>query len=201
MKREDIEKILETDEELKAQIGQILNLHHAEIDNFKTELAQVKEDLGKQIEAANETIESLGKTAIDKDKYDELKNSYEEQIADLVKERDEVKMSNAIELAIIKANGRNSKAIQALLDKDQIKLEKDGSISGIEEQLKSLAKSDSYLFESKGTTGAASNPAQPPNGYKGPRKDHDKDSSDDLMKRLAKDIMSKENVNFNISKE
>lgn len=57
-----------------------------------------------------------------------------------------VKKDNAIETGILKASGRNVKAIKALIDTDKITMDENGTFSGIDEQIKSIMKTDSYLF-------------------------------------------------------
>lgn len=63
--------------------------------------------------------------------------------------------SFAMKEALTGAKARNHKALESLLNKDTIKLE-DGSLTGLEEQLKALKESDAYLFE------ADVDPATPP---------------------------------------
>ena len=64
-----------------------------------------------------------------------------------------VKKDAAVDMAILKAGGRNAKAIKALLDMDKINLKDDGSIEGLD--IEGLKKSDGYLFniESTGVEG------------------------------------------------
>lgn len=56
-----------------------------------------------------------------------------------------VKRDSAIDMAILQAKGRNSKAIKALLDMEKIKLKDDGTLEGLD--LEGLKKSDAYLFD------------------------------------------------------
>jgi len=56
----------------------------------------------------------------------------------------ETAKNNAVDMAILKAGGKNSKAIKALLEMDKISLEEDGTIEGLD--LDALKKSDDYLF-------------------------------------------------------
>jgi hypothetical protein len=50
-----------------------------------------------------------------------------------------------IDKAIIQSKAKNPKALKALLDMEKLKLD-DGKLSGIEEQLKAIKDSDSYMF-------------------------------------------------------
>lgn len=67
--------------------------------------------------------------------------------------------SFAMKEALTGAKARNHKALESLLNKDTIKLE-DGSLTGLEEQLKALKESDAYLFEAD--VDPATPPATPP---------------------------------------
>lgn len=71
------------------------------------------------------------------------------------------KIDNAVALALTSAGAKNVKAARALLDMSKVSIDGD-EVKGIEEQIKGLVKSDSYLFESKtpsGTKPAESNPS------------------------------------------
>ena len=56
-----------------------------------------------------------------------------------------IKKNNAVDMDIIKANGKNTKAIKALIDMDKVSLKDDGTLEGFD--IESLKKSDSYLFD------------------------------------------------------
>ena len=71
-------------------------------------------------------------------------------------------------MEIMKAKGKNTKAIKALLDMENITLKEDGTLIGLD--LEGLKKSDGYLFEVEQThrqgidggagSGYYSNPSQ-----------------------------------------
>ena len=64
----------------------------------------------------------------------------------------QIKLDNAIETALTAAGARNTKAVRALLDVSKVKLGDDGKLSGWDEQLKAVQKSDAYLFNTKQQT-------------------------------------------------
>jgi len=78
-------------------------------------------------------VESLKKSATEwEQKYNEdLKN---------------IKINNAIELALVGSKAKNQKAIKALLNSENIKLDGD-NVTGISEQIELLKGSDPYLFD------------------------------------------------------
>ena len=61
----------------------------------------------------------------------------------------QLRLDNAIENALTAAGAKNSKAVKALLDVSKVKLGEDGKLSGWDEQIKAIQKSDGYLFNAK----------------------------------------------------
>lgn len=114
------------------------------------EVNEAKKDLVKKLAEKDEQLTEISK------KYSENEG--------LVKEIEELKASNAKSIeeyeAKIKANEfnyaldgalnnakcKNVKALKALLDMDSIKYQ-DNKFEGLDDQLKALKESDSYLFE------------------------------------------------------
>ena len=56
-----------------------------------------------------------------------------------------IKKNNAVDMAIIQAKGKNTKAIKALIDMEKVTLKDDGTLEGLD--IEGLKKSDSYLFD------------------------------------------------------
>ena len=57
-----------------------------------------------------------------------------------------VKLNGAIENRLLKEGAVNTKAVRALLDNDKIKLGEDGSLTGLDEQIKTLRESEKWAF-------------------------------------------------------
>lgn len=95
------------------------------------------EELTKEIEA----LKAKNKTLIE---------DYEAKI----KKRD---FDYALNNVLASAKAKNVKALTALLDMDKITINDKGEIEGVQEQLKSLRQSDSYLFEGDGLKGRQPN--------------------------------------------
>lgn len=57
------------------------------------------------------------------------------------------RLDSAIQLAIAKSGTLSEKALMGLLDKDKIKLDKDGKLTGLDEQIEAIKKEDSFLFK------------------------------------------------------
>ena len=87
-------------------------------------------------------------------------------------------LNHAIDAAILKSKGRNPKAIKALLDTDKIKMDGD-AVTGIDEQIDAIKKSDAYLFEVSQALGGMN----PPNSLSQDETERLKQQYDDALKR------------------
>ncbi len=113
----------------------------------------LEEDLAVLCEA--KSLEELG-NYISREEFEKLESEKEEILASVKMKEDEhlqnvklIKMGYEVDNAIKKVNGRNLKAVRALLDLDSIALGEDGSLQGLNSQLESLMKNEesSFLFK------------------------------------------------------
>lgn len=113
----------------------------------------------------NEENKTLKKSISDRDKQlEDLKKSsgdnaaLQQQISDLQKanadqqkahetELNQLKLDNAVEVALSGAKAKSSKAVKAMLDMTKVKLGEDGKLSGFDEQIEALKKSDGWMFD------------------------------------------------------
>lgn len=120
-----------------------------------------------RFDEVNEENKTLKKDIVDRDKQLEtLKTSagdneaLKQQIADLQQknadqkkthdaEMAQLRLDNAIVSALTAAGAKNNKAVMSLLDMAKVKLGEDGKLTGFDEQLSEIQKSDSYLFNEK----------------------------------------------------
>lgn len=137
----------------KEVIDKILDENSSDIGAIKEELTTVtkeKEKLESDIAERNAQLETLKESA---GSVDDLKA----QIAKLQSENaqkdkahkaemDAFKIDIAVDKAIAGAKGKNIKAIKALLNMNEIKLDKDGNVVGYSEQLENLMKADDSKF-------------------------------------------------------
>lgn len=131
----------------------------------------------QKVTAANDTIKQLQDTVkkfdgvdVEKLKGDlaTLQQKYDADTAQL-------RLDNALDVAIIGAKGRSTKAVKAFLDYGKLKLKDDGTIDGLD--LDALKKSEPYLFETietnitgGGEPGGGDEPpaeGEPPKDYAG----------------------------------
>lgn len=122
----------------------------------KNQFNEVNE-VKKQLEEKAKNYETqLSKLAKDNKENDELQKQIKElQTQNKAKEEEyqakfnQLKLDNALELALTKEGARNSTAVKSLLKLDLIKMDNDNLI-GLSEQLTKLKETDGYLFEVQG---------------------------------------------------
>ena len=117
---------------------------------------------GRDLEAKKVNLNDY----VSKTDYDALNGKLtakQKELDDLIKSNADKEKNTAISQAISTAKGKNEKAILALLDSEKITF-KDGKLEGLEDQLKELQKSDSYLFDA--AEKPVSVPAQDESGAK-----------------------------------
>lgn len=92
-----------------------------------------------------------------------MRQRYDEDAARL-------RLEGAVERALWQSGAKNVRAVRGMLETSALRLEADGTVSGLEEQLRGLRQSDGYLFGDRNgglrvTTGGSHSP--------GPGQDYD----------------------------
>ena len=130
-------------EELKGYVEK--SKHDEAIEENKTLKASVS-DRDKQ-------LETLKASAGDNEELKKQIETMKQQNADQEKahkaELAQLRLDNAIDAALTAAGAKNGKAVKALLDVSKVKLGEDGELTGWDDQLKAIQKSDAYLFNTK----------------------------------------------------
>ena len=111
----------------------------AEAGGYKEQLTGLREDLQKLQE------EGGGKAELDK-KLSALQEKYDADTKALAEKLDAARLDSALDLSLIKAGARSTKALRGLLELDKIKLDGD-ELLGLSEQLEQVKKENSYLFQ------------------------------------------------------
>ena len=99
-------------------------------------------------------LEELKKASGDSDALKKQIEDLQEANKQAVKEHEakikQMQIDNAVDKAISNANGKNAKAIKALLNLEKAELDENGAVKGLAEQLDALAKAEdsSMLFGS-----------------------------------------------------
>lgn len=101
--------------------------------------------LNEQLKTANTTIGDLKKSNKDNETLQTKVGEYETKVKEYEKQIQDMQFNYALEGALKGANVRNTKAVKALLNLENVKLDGE-TLIGISEQIEELRKSDSYLF-------------------------------------------------------
>lgn len=142
MKRKELEEMGLTPE----QVNKVMEQNGRDVEAAKGELATItkeRDDLKKDVETRDKQIDDLQKSAKGNEEL-------QKQIEDLQKENRATKVNAAIEKALTGAKAKNLTAVKALLkDLDKAELADDGTIKGLEDQIKGLKSADDtkFLFE------------------------------------------------------
>ena len=132
----------------------------ADYDTIKSQLGEAQKTI-KGFQDSGAGIESVRKSAKEwEDKYNAAVSESNQKIADMA-------FDHALEAAITGANGRNAKAIRALLDVDTLKSSKNQE-ADIKAALEAVQKDNGYLFDDGSTpppyAGGTGTHKQQPNG-------------------------------------
>lgn len=155
MKKEQLTALGITEE----QAEKIVKLHDDEIngafipkhrfDTINGEKKKLEEDLKSRDKQLEDLKKSEGDVETLKKQIETLQADNKRAAEEHKAEMEKLKMDGVIENALISAGAKNSKAIRALLNEGNFKLQPDGTVFGLSEALASVQKSDPYLFESK----------------------------------------------------
>lgn len=133
-------------------VQKIIDEHHDTLRDFKDK-AEKAESLQEQLDKANKELDNRDKQITDLQKAkdgdnQELKDklaNYEKENAQYKVDMKELKLNNAVKLAVAKeANDAND--ILAFINQDELELQDDGTVKGLDKAVESLKESKPYLF-------------------------------------------------------
>ncbi len=117
------------------------------------EIAEENKTLKTQVTDRDKQLETLKASAGDNEELKKQIEAMKQQNADQEKahkaELAQIRLDNAIDAALISAGAKNGRAVKALIDVSKVKLGEDGKLTGWDDQLKAVQKSDAYLFNAK----------------------------------------------------
>lgn len=117
------------------------------------EVLEENKTLKTQVTERDKQLETLKASAGDNEELKKQIETMKQQNADQEKahkaELAQLRLDNAIDAALTAAGAKNGKAVKALLDVSKVKLGEDGKLTGWDDQIKALQKSDAYLFNTK----------------------------------------------------
>lgn len=125
-----------------------------EIKNLQTEVEGLKTQVGDRDKQLETLKASAGDNADLKKRIEDLQTENATAKATHESELNQLKIDFAVEKALTGAKAKNIKAVKALLELDDAKLDKDGNVKGLAEQIEKLTSGDDtkFLFEAQKQT-------------------------------------------------
>lgn len=141
----------------KEQVDAVIKMNGADIENAKSvsaaeisNLQTENEGLTSQVKERDKQLETLKKSAGDnaelQKQIEQLQTDNATAKANHESEMNQLKVQYAVEKALTSANAKNIKAVKALLDLDDAKLDKDGNVKGLQEQIDKLVSGEDTKF-------------------------------------------------------
>lgn len=133
--------------------GKAITKYQQDADKIKTQDAEIGE-LKQQIKDRDKQLDGLKGVNADElqAEIERLKSENKKTTQECDQRIAEIKRGYALDDALKSAGARNPKAVRALLDNEKITFDGE-KISGLDEQLKELQKTDDFLFAPKETEG------------------------------------------------
>ena len=117
-----------------------------EIKNLQTEVEGLKTQVGDRDSQLETLKASAGDNADLKKKIEDLQTENATTKATHESELNQLKIDFAVEKALTGAKAKNIKAVKALLDLTDAKLDKDGNVKGLSEQIEKLTTGEDTKF-------------------------------------------------------
>lgn len=151
MKKEDLIAMGLTEDQAKKVMDSldgnfVTKTRFNEVNEENKTLKQSVADRDKQLE---DLKKSSGDNAELKKQIETLQQQNAEQQKAHEAELKQLKLDNAIDNALTAAGAKNVKAVKPFIDTTKIKLGDDGKLTGLDEQLKEVQKTEGYLFAEK----------------------------------------------------
>lgn len=151
MKKEDLIAMGLTEEQAKKVMDSldgnfVTKTRFNEVNEENKTLKQSVADRDKQLE---DLKKSSGDNAELKKQIETLQQQNAEQQKAHEAELKQLKLDNAIDTALRAVGAKNVKAVKPFIDTTKIKLGEDGKLTGLDEQLKEVQKTEGYLFVEK----------------------------------------------------
>ena len=151
MKKEDLMEMGLTEEQAKKVMGSLDGdfVTKARFNEVNEELRSLKKSVSDRDKQLEELKKSAGDNTALTQQIAELQKANADQQKAHEQEISALKFNNAVEMALNGAKAKNIKAVRAMLDDTKIKLDDDGKLTGFDEQIEALKKSDGYMFDIK----------------------------------------------------
>lgn len=140
LEQEQIDKIM-------AENGRDVEKYKTAAETSKAELDGLKTQLSERDKQFKELQASTGDNATLKEQLTALEAANKEQKAAFEQQMQDLRFQTALETELIKANVVDADLVGVKLDKSKVKLNEDGTLTGLSEQLEGLKTNYSFLFK------------------------------------------------------
>lgn len=138
-----------TEELAQKVIDEVIDGNYIPKSRFN-EVNEENKTLRQSVSERDKQLDDLKKSSGDNAELKKQIETLQQQNAEQKKthdaEMEQLRVDNAIETALTTAGAKNVKAIRSLLDVSKLKLNADGSVVGLKEQIEAVQKSDPYMF-------------------------------------------------------
>lgn len=149
MKRKLLEDLGLTKEQIDSVMDENGKDIEAEKEKTTTTTAEL-EDVKKQLKEANSTITDLKKSNADNEalqaKVKEYEDTIKNQKADYEDKVRNLTLDSAIEKALSNAGAKHIDLLSTKIDREKLKIETDGKVTGLDEQISAYKESYKDLF-------------------------------------------------------
>lgn len=149
MKRKFLEDLGLTKEQIDSVMDENGKDIEAEKEKTTTTTAEL-EDVKKQLKEANSTITDLKKSNADNEalqaKVKEYEDTIKTQKADYEAKVRNLTLDSAIEKALSNAGAKHIDLLSTKIDREKLKIETDGKVTGLDEQISAYKESYKDLF-------------------------------------------------------
>jgi len=149
MKKEDLIKLGLTEEVAETVTNAFAEYLKGFIPKSRfDEVNEAKKQLEKDIKTRDEQLEALKKIDAEglKAEIEKLQKENKAAKEKYEAELKQLRINNAVERALIASKAKNIKAVKALLDLENVELDEDGNIKGLNEQIKQLQENEDSKF-------------------------------------------------------
>ena len=150
MKTEDLTAIGLT----KEQVDSVFKLHGQEVNDLNAQVSTLTAERDGYQSQVEDVTTKLNDAKAAAGNNEELTAQLQQLQSDLDSAKQEAenrvsqtKVDYELKLALKENGALNDKAVSALLDRDVIKLDKEGKITGLSEQIEAVKTENPFLFE------------------------------------------------------
>lgn len=186
MKREMLKELGLSDEQIDkvmAENGGDIEKYKAAAETSKAELDGLKSQLAERDKQLKELQANSGDNAALKEQLAALEAANKEQKAAFEQQMQDLRFQAALNTELLKADVVDADLVGVKLDKSKIKLNEDGTLAGLSEQLEGLKTSYSFLF--KQPTAPVITGAEPANKTKQVNKPVEQMTYSEMMAYMA----------------